>query len=211
MLDEQFVYDTGESETRTWLVTPLGDGRFRATCADCIGSANGESDADSVRMSYRFRLKLKDREIVVAFDDRLYRMGDTTAVNRATMSKWGIKLGELSLFFQRAEIDSKASGRHGTRLEAARRSEPTRDAQIERVRHQPQQLQHGDELPGKRDLVFAARKPAQDAIRRIAGLHDVGHGEFVDRRHRRLDEAGIDEAHDDAVAAAVRAAAPRQG
>ena len=28
-------------------------------------------------------------------------MGDTIAVNRATMSKWGVKLGELSLFFQR--------------------------------------------------------------------------------------------------------------
>jgi Protein of unknown function (DUF3833) len=103
MLDEGFVYDTGESETRTWAVTPLGAGRFRATCADCIGSANGESDADSVRMTYRFRLKLKDREIAVDFDDRLYRMGDTIAVNRATMSKWGIKIGELSLFFQRRE------------------------------------------------------------------------------------------------------------
>ena len=61
-------------------------------------------------MSYRFRLKLKGREIVVAFDDRLYRMGDTTAVNRATMSKWGIKLGELSLFFQRVEIDITGGG-----------------------------------------------------------------------------------------------------
>ncbi len=110
MLDERFVYDTGESETRTWAVTPLGNGRFRATCADCIGSADGQSDADSVRMSYRFRLKLKGRKIVVAFDDRLYWMGDTTAVNRATMSKWGIKLGELSLFFQRVETNSKADG-----------------------------------------------------------------------------------------------------
>lgn len=105
VLDERFVYDTGETETRIWLVTPSGAGRFRATCADCIGSAWGESDADSVRMSYRFRLKLRAREIVVAFDDRLYRMSDTSAVNRATMSKWGIKLGELSLFFQRAEIE----------------------------------------------------------------------------------------------------------
>ncbi len=109
-LDERFVYDTGESETRTWVVTQLGAGRFRAKCADCIGSANGQSDADSVRMSYRFRLKLNGREMVVAFDDRLYRMGDTIAVNRATMSKWGIKLGELSLFFQRVENSSNEGG-----------------------------------------------------------------------------------------------------
>jgi hypothetical protein len=37
----------------------------------------------------------------VDFDDRIYRMGEGRAVNRATMSKWGIKLGELSLFFVR--------------------------------------------------------------------------------------------------------------
>lgn len=108
VLDERFVYDTGDIENRTWHVTPLGAARFRATCADCVGAAYGECDADSIRMSYRFRLKLQDRQIVVAFDDRLYRMADATAVNRTTMSKWGIKLGELSLFFQR--LDSAATG-----------------------------------------------------------------------------------------------------
>ena len=101
-LDERFAYDSGEVETRAWRITPLGNGRFRGTCADCVGSAEGVCDGDSIRMSYRFRLKLEKREIVVTFDDRLYRMGDTMAVNRATMSKWGIRLGELSLFFQRA-------------------------------------------------------------------------------------------------------------
>ncbi len=114
VLDERFVYDSGETETRTWRVTPLGAGGFRGTCADCIGSARGQSDADSVRMSYRFRLKLKQREIIVDFDDRLYRMGDRNAVNRATMSKWGIKLGELSLFFEHADDTGTVSSRQAT-------------------------------------------------------------------------------------------------
>jgi hypothetical protein len=60
-------------------------------------------------MSYRFRLKLASREIVVTFDDRLHRIGEMGAVNRATMSKWGIKLGELSLFFQRLPDASSPS------------------------------------------------------------------------------------------------------
>lgn len=101
VLDERFEYDGDAVETRTWRVVPLGTGRFRATCPDCIGEAIGECDTDSVRMSYRFLLKLERREVVVSFDDRLYRIGDMSAVNRATMSKWGVKLGELSLFFQR--------------------------------------------------------------------------------------------------------------
>jgi hypothetical protein len=101
VLDETFVYDTGAREERTWRITPSGGGRFTATCPDCIGSATGQSDENSIHMRYRFRLKLEARELSVEFDDRIYRMGDTIAVNRATMRKWGVKLGELSLFFQR--------------------------------------------------------------------------------------------------------------
>lgn len=101
VLDERFEYDGDAVERRTWRVVPLGGGRFRATCPDCVGEAIGECSASAIHMSYRFLLKLERREITVAFDDRIYRMGDTIAVNRATMSKWGFKLGELSLFFQR--------------------------------------------------------------------------------------------------------------
>ncbi len=100
-LDETFTYDTGETETRTWMVTPGPDGRFTATCADCVGVATGTCDAESIRMRYRFRLTISGREVVVTFDDRIYRMGDGLAVNRATMSKWGVMLGELALFFKR--------------------------------------------------------------------------------------------------------------
>jgi hypothetical protein len=110
VLDERFEYDGDAVETRTWRIVPLGAGRFRATCPDCVGEATGECGTDSVRMCYRFRLKLESRQIVVTFDDRLYRVGDTVAVNRAIMSKWGVKLGELSLFFERLpdEVTRKA-------------------------------------------------------------------------------------------------------
>lgn len=100
-LDEYFIYDTGETENRTWLITPGRDGSFTATCPDCVGKAEGRCDADSIRMHYAFRLKLTDSEIVVTFDDRIYRFGDGIAVNRATMRKWGVRLGELALFFRR--------------------------------------------------------------------------------------------------------------
>lgn len=106
ILDERFVYDSGDSETRTWRVVPMANGTFTATCADCVGEANGACSTDSIRMSYRFRLKLNARSIIVDFDDRIYRMGSEMAVNRATMRKWGLKLGELSLFFQRARVDA---------------------------------------------------------------------------------------------------------
>ena len=42
-----------------------------------------------------------NRTVSVELDDRLYSLGNGNAVNRATMRKWGVKLGELSLFFRR--------------------------------------------------------------------------------------------------------------
>lgn len=101
ILEEAFSYDAGHSETRRWRVEPHEGGKFSATCSDCVGQASGESSEDAIRMIYRFRLKLSTREIVVNFSDRIYRMSHDTAINRATISKWGVRLGELSVFFKR--------------------------------------------------------------------------------------------------------------
>jgi hypothetical protein len=104
VLAETFVYDTGEREARTWFVRQRDNGQFTATCDDCVGEAQGQCAADSITMSYRFRLKLEARTVTVDFRDRIYRMGTGHAVNRATMSKWGVVLGELSLFFHKPDI-----------------------------------------------------------------------------------------------------------
>ena len=100
-LEEQFTYADGARETRVWHVTPTSGGQFTATSADCVGTAYGSCDMDTIRMSYRFRLKIDAHALNVDFDDRIYRVGDGIAVNRATMSKWGVRLGEVSLFFRR--------------------------------------------------------------------------------------------------------------
>jgi hypothetical protein len=101
ILDEAFSYDAGYTETRRWRVAPHEGGRFSASCDDCVGQASGESSKDTIRMFYRFRLKLSTREVVVSFNDRIYRMSHDTAINRTTISKWGVRLGELSIFFKR--------------------------------------------------------------------------------------------------------------
>lgn len=103
VLDERFAYDDGRLEERTWRIKPLAAGRFEAICASCVGVARGEATRDMVQMSYAFRLRLLSRVVTVDFDDRLYRMSARTAVNRATVRKWGVRLGELSLFFERQE------------------------------------------------------------------------------------------------------------
>ena len=103
-LDEVFTFDTGDVETRNWLVKPTSGGNFVATCDDCVGELRGTTEPNVLRMRYKFRLDLGTSVIVVDFDDRIYRMGQRTAVNRATMRKYGIRLGDLSLFFRKVPV-----------------------------------------------------------------------------------------------------------
>lgn len=109
-LDETFTYDDESRESRVWRIEPTEQGRFSATCADCVGVANGDCSSDAIRMTYTFRLKIDGREYHVEIDDRIYRVADRIAVNRAIMRKWGIRLGEISLFFRREAASDTPSG-----------------------------------------------------------------------------------------------------
>jgi len=100
-LHEQFAYDDGGTESRVWFVTPGEGGKFTATSPDCIGIAHGACGADMIEMSYRFRIRMEMGHMDVDFDDRIYRVTDDAAVNRAIVRKFGVKVGEVSLVFKR--------------------------------------------------------------------------------------------------------------
>jgi hypothetical protein len=102
-LNEDFVYDDGEIDHRIWRLKRAGDARYIATSADCIGTAYVHCNATSIAMRYRFNLNVKSRSIAVDFDDRIYLIDQRTAMNRARISKWGVKLGEVTLVFSKSD------------------------------------------------------------------------------------------------------------
>ena len=99
-LDEYFLYDDGEREERRWDVTALGDGRYEGRCRDVIGVARGVCTANMLSWKYRFRLKMFGRKVAVTFDDVMVLQAGGVLVNRATVSKAGLKLGEVLLTFR---------------------------------------------------------------------------------------------------------------
>lgn len=100
-IDEVFTYGTGERETRTWTVQDIDDRTFTAACPDCVGPVAGENGPDSLRMSYDYNLPMGGRRVVVSFDDRMYRLSDTRVFNRATMKKFGVTIGHVTLFVEK--------------------------------------------------------------------------------------------------------------
>lgn len=100
VLDESFIYDDGETEDRRWEVTALGDGRYEGRCADVVGVARGVCTANMLSWRYKFRLAMYGRKVTVGFDDVMVLQAGDILVNRATVSKAGLRLGEVLLSFR---------------------------------------------------------------------------------------------------------------
>jgi len=100
-LDEQFVYSDGTRQQRVWHITDLGNGRYSGRADDVVGEATGESAGNALRWSYTLALPVDGRIWHVQFDDWMFLMDQHTLINRAVMSKFGIRLGEVTLSFTR--------------------------------------------------------------------------------------------------------------
>lgn len=101
ILDEHFVYSDGTRQQRTWALTPNGPGRWRGTAGDVIGEASGEVAGNALRWRYRLDLPVDGRHWEVDLDDWMYRMDEDTLINRSSMSKLGVEIGQITLFFRR--------------------------------------------------------------------------------------------------------------
>ena len=99
VLDEDFTYSDGSKERRVWTLKRTPDGRYTGTAADVLGQAAGEEKGNAFRWGYTLKLPVDGRVIEVQFDDWMYLMNDRVLLNKAEMSKFGIKLGEVTLSF----------------------------------------------------------------------------------------------------------------
>ncbi len=99
VLDEDFSYSDGTRSRRVWTLQRTPDGRYTGTAADVVGQALGEEKGNAFRWGYTLKLPVDGMVIEVQFDDWMYLMNDKVMLNKAAMSKFGIRLGEVTLSF----------------------------------------------------------------------------------------------------------------
>jgi hypothetical protein len=99
VLDEQFTYSDGSQERRIWRLTRQADGRYTGTADDVVGRAQGQTSGNAFFWSYVLRLPVDGKVYEVTFDDWMYLIDERIMLNRAVMSKFGIRLGEVTLVF----------------------------------------------------------------------------------------------------------------
>lgn len=102
-LDERFIYDDGEREVRVWEIDILGNGQYRGTAGDVPDYATGEVSGNAFNWKYKVDLKVGDSTWKVGFDDWMYLVEDDVLINRAYVTRWGIRIGEVTITFVKPE------------------------------------------------------------------------------------------------------------
>jgi hypothetical protein len=100
-LDEQFVYNDGERQRRIWHVRRQADGRLVGTADDVVGEARGASTGSAFNWRYTLRLPVRGTIYEVQFDDWMHLVDERTVINKAVMTKFGVRVGEVVLSFSR--------------------------------------------------------------------------------------------------------------
>ncbi len=99
VLDEAFLYSDGTRQRRIWRLRQLADGRYSGRADDVIGEAAGRQLGNAFQWQYTLALPVDGKTIEVQMDDWMYLMSSRVMLNKASMSKFGVHLGEVTLSF----------------------------------------------------------------------------------------------------------------
>ena len=99
ILDETFIWNDGEKQERRWTIKKVGDNRYEGTAPDVVGIAKGISYGSAFKFEYKLLVPYKNKKIKIKFDDWIFKQDEKTAINKATLTKFGFKVGELTVFF----------------------------------------------------------------------------------------------------------------
>ena len=101
ILDEKFNWSDGEVQTRQWKIDKIDEHNYEGIAADVAGKAKGFSYGPAFKFEYVLLVPVKGKEMKITFDDWIFKQDEQVAINRATMTKFGIKVAELTVLFQK--------------------------------------------------------------------------------------------------------------
>jgi hypothetical protein len=101
-LVEDFAYDDGERDRKTWVFTRQPNGEWSGAREDVIGTARGFQDGHMFRLEYDVRLPSDNgRGLRVRFRDVLALDRDGAILNNANVGWFGLRIAAVSLVISR--------------------------------------------------------------------------------------------------------------
>ena len=100
-LVEDFVYDDGERDRKTWRFEKIGNDRYRGRREDVIGETLVTISGDTARFNYLVDLDPQGKGNRVRFYDKMKLQDDGTVLNTALVTKFGFPVALTRVEFQR--------------------------------------------------------------------------------------------------------------
>lgn len=100
-LVEDFAYDDGERDRKTWHFEKIGKNKYRGTREDVIGGTLVTIRGDTARFSYLVNLDARGKSSRVRFYDTMRLQDDGTVLNKALVTKFGLPVALTRVEFQR--------------------------------------------------------------------------------------------------------------
>ncbi len=102
VLVEDFLYSDGEKDQRIWTITKIDEHTYQGKAGDIIDVATGKLYGNALQWQYSMDLKMGEGDRTrVSFNDWMYLQPDNMLFNRAMISKLGIDVAEVSIFFRK--------------------------------------------------------------------------------------------------------------
>lgn len=109
VLAEKFYFDDGEISYRNWQLTKQDDGSYHGTAEDVEGIAVGVHKGFAFQFTYNLLLTIDDETYNVSMDDWMYQLDDFRVMNKTSIHKFGVKVAEVTLFFDKKITEQKCS------------------------------------------------------------------------------------------------------
>ena len=84
-----------------FLIKKIDENNYKGSAADDVGAAKGFQYGSVFKFEYNLMVLFKGKNIKVSFDDWIFKQDHEVAINRATLTKFGFKVGELTVFFKK--------------------------------------------------------------------------------------------------------------
>ena len=98
-LREDFRYDDGEHDTKTWIFTRTGPNTYSGTREDVVGETTVRLSGNTARFTYLVDLNPGGDPNIVRFHDRLVLKDDGTLRNTALVTKFALPIARVRVNF----------------------------------------------------------------------------------------------------------------
>ena len=100
-LRERFMFNDGEEQQRTWIITRHDAHHYTGTAGDVVGEARGVAQGNTLNWRYLLKVPVNGSVYKLRFDDWMYLVDDDILINRAEVTKFGFRVADVTIFFQK--------------------------------------------------------------------------------------------------------------